>query len=96
MTKAQPLCDLPRGGPCVMSMSMPSGMRFHLSSRDWPLGRLKPHPLNHGVLGEDNTYGSGQQNEPLDCHFSHEYSPTVCDALFSLLMVGPGSGLLFC
>lgn len=42
-----------------MSMSMPSGMRFHLSSRDWPLGRLKPHPLNHGVLWGDNAHGSG-------------------------------------
>lgn len=34
MTKGQHLFHLPRGGPCVMSMSMPSGMRFHLSSRD--------------------------------------------------------------
>lgn len=42
-----------------MRMSMPSGMRFHLSSRDWPLGRLKPHPLNHGVLWGDNAHGSG-------------------------------------
>lgn len=33
-----------------MRISMPSGMRFHLSSRDCPLGRLKPQPLNHGVL----------------------------------------------
>lgn len=41
---------LPRGGPCVISISIPSGIRFHLSSKDWPLGRLKPHPLNHGVL----------------------------------------------
>lgn len=57
--KGQPSLHLPRGGPCVMSMSMPSGMRFHLSSRDWPLGRLKPHPLNHGVLWGDNAHGSG-------------------------------------
>lgn len=48
--ESTPLLHLPRGGPCVMSMSMPSGIRFHLSSRDWPLGRLKPQPLNHGVL----------------------------------------------
>lgn len=56
-TKGKPSLHLPRGGPCVMRMSMPSGMRFHLSSRDWPLGRLKPHPLNHGVLWGDNAYG---------------------------------------
>ena len=35
-----------------MRMSMPSGMRFHLSSRDCPRGRLKPQPLNQGVLRE--------------------------------------------
>lgn len=29
---------------------MPSGIRFHLSSRDCPRGRLKPQPLNQGDL----------------------------------------------
>lgn len=40
----------PSGGPWVIRMSMPSGMRFHLSRRDWPRGRLKPQPLNQGDL----------------------------------------------
>lgn len=44
------LADSPSGGPWVMRMSMPSGMRFHLSSRDCPRGRLKPQPLNQGDL----------------------------------------------
>lgn len=43
---------LPRGGPCVIRISISSGIWFHLSSRDWPRGKLKPHPLNHGVLRE--------------------------------------------
>lgn len=28
------LFHLPRGGPCVISISIPSGIRFHLSSKD--------------------------------------------------------------
>lgn len=44
------VADSPRGGPWVIRMSMPSGMRFHLSSRDCPRGRLKPQPLNQGDL----------------------------------------------
>lgn len=87
ITKRTPLLHLPRGGPCVMSMSMPSGMRFHLSSRDWPLGRLKPHPLNHGVLwGRQCTwYQASRATCPLyTISLSHIHSPTVCIALFPL------------
>lgn len=56
---------LPRGGPCVISISMPSGIRFHLSSKDWPLGRLKPHPLNHGVLWGKIRWTASVQNKNL-------------------------------
>lgn len=55
----------PRGGPCVISMSMPSGIRFHLSSKDWPLGRLKPHPLNQGVLWGKIRWTASMQNKSL-------------------------------
>lgn len=52
-TVTLPFPRLPRGGPCVIRISISSGIWFHLSSRDWPRGKLKPHPLNHGVLRED-------------------------------------------
>lgn len=84
--RAQPGLHLPSGGPCVMRMSMPSGTRFHLSSRDWPRGRLKPHPLNHGVLW--GRQGTGCQAS--GCM----YTPTL-PSLSSLFgMVGPGSSAL--
>lgn len=35
---------LPRGGPCVIRISIPSGIRFHFSNSAWPRGRLKPQP----------------------------------------------------
>lgn len=93
-TKGKPLLHLPRGGPCVMRMSMPSGMRFHLSSRDWPLGRLKPHPLNHGVLWGDNAHGI-RPAEPRFCP-AIVLSRTFPQLSFLFLMVGPGSRTLFC
>lgn len=96
-TKGKPSLHLPRGGPCVMRMSMPSGMRFHLSSRDWPLGRLKPHPLNHGVLWGDNAHGI-RPAKPRFCpaiFLSRTFPHGLHGSLFSFWWLALAAGSFF-
>lgn len=44
----------PRGGVCVMRMSVSLGMRFHLLRISWPRGRLNAHRQNLKGKNEKN------------------------------------------
>ena len=45
---------LPRGGPWVIRMSVPSGILFHISCIGSPRVFMKPHSQNSGVLEKDH------------------------------------------